>query len=82
MSPKNPAAVALGRKGGKATAEKRTAEQRSAAARKAVEARWAKSMKRIDAKIQEARRLGRETKKSLSKLGKTMGKLKQKKEKP
>ena len=51
MSPKNPAAVALGRKGGKATAENRSAEQRSAAARKAVEARWAehkKNMKQID----------------------------------
>jgi len=40
MTPKNPAAVALGRKGGKATAQKRTAEERSAAAKKAVEARW------------------------------------------
>jgi hypothetical protein len=48
MSPKNPAAVALGRKGGKATAENRTAEQRSAAARKAVEARWAKTEKSLD----------------------------------
>jgi hypothetical protein len=43
MSPKNPAAVALGRRGGKATAENRTAEQRSEAARKAVKARWAKA---------------------------------------
>ncbi|MGA9672787.1 MAG: hypothetical protein WBQ94_26455, partial [Terracidiphilus sp.] len=42
MAPKNPAAVALGRKGGKATAQKRTAEERSAAAKKAVEARWAR----------------------------------------
>lgn len=43
---KNPAAVALGRKGGlkggKARAEKMTAEERSAAARKAAAARWAK----------------------------------------
>jgi hypothetical protein len=41
---KNPAAVALGRKGGKkggrARAEKLTPEQRSASARKAAEARW------------------------------------------
>lgn len=43
---KNPAAVELGRlggkKGGKARAEKMTPKQRSAAAKKAAEARWAK----------------------------------------
>ena len=43
---KDPAAVRLGRKGGKkggkARAEKMTAEERSEAARKAAEARWAK----------------------------------------
>ena len=43
---KNPAAVALGRKGGKkggpARAAAMTAEERSNAARKAVQARWAK----------------------------------------
>jgi hypothetical protein len=43
---KNPAAVALGRKGGKkggpARAAKLTPEQRSASARKAVQARWTK----------------------------------------
>jgi len=50
MSPKNAAAVALGRKGGKATAENRTPEQRSEAARKAVEARWAK-LKELAAEI-------------------------------
>lgn len=41
---KDPAAVALGRrgglKGGKARAEKLTAEERSAAARRAAQARW------------------------------------------
>jgi len=41
---KDPAAVALGRKGGlkggKARAAKMTAEERSAAAKKAAEARW------------------------------------------
>jgi hypothetical protein len=42
MTTKNAAAVALGRKGGKARAEKLTPEQRSESARKAVEARWAK----------------------------------------
>lgn len=43
---KDPAAVALGRKGGlkggKARAEKMTAEQRAESARKAAQARWAK----------------------------------------
>lgn len=43
---KNPAAVALGRKGGKkggpARAAKLTAEQRSASASNAAQARWAK----------------------------------------
>jgi hypothetical protein len=47
MSPKNPAAVALGRKGGKATAENRTPEQRSEAARKAVQARWEKTLDKL-----------------------------------
>jgi hypothetical protein len=44
---KDPAAVALGRKGGlkggKARAASMTAEQRSEAARKAARARWSKS---------------------------------------
>jgi hypothetical protein len=48
MVPKNPAAVALGRRGGKATAKNRTAEQRSEAARKAVHARWAKADELLD----------------------------------
>lgn len=47
---KNPAAVALGRlggkKGGKARAAKLTAEQRNAIARKAAEARWRQSSDR------------------------------------
>lgn len=44
---KDPAAVALGRKGGlkggKARAEKMTPEQRAEAARKAAQARWRKA---------------------------------------
>jgi len=44
---KDPAAVALGRrgglKGGKARAEKMTAEQRREAAKKAAESRWSRS---------------------------------------
>lgn len=45
--PKNPAAVALGKlggkKGGKARAAKLTKKQRSEAAKKAARARWAKA---------------------------------------
>jgi len=37
---KNPAAGALGRRGGKATAESRTAEERKEVARKAAQTRW------------------------------------------
>jgi len=40
---KNPYAVALGRKGGKARAKSLTKQQRSEEARKAVLARWAKA---------------------------------------
>ena len=43
MAKKDRAAVALGRKGGKATAAKRTEEERIAAARKAAAARWRKA---------------------------------------
>ncbi len=39
---KNPAAVALGRRGGKARLKKMTAEERSRIARLAAQARWAK----------------------------------------
>jgi hypothetical protein len=39
---KNPAAVTLGRKGGKASAERLTREQRKEKARKAAKARWKK----------------------------------------
>jgi general stress protein YciG len=42
---KDPHAVALGRKGGKARIEKMTPERRSEIARKAVLARWAKYKK-------------------------------------
>ncbi len=42
---KNPAAVALGRRGGKATAKNMTPEQRKESARKAAQARWAKEKK-------------------------------------
>jgi hypothetical protein len=42
---KNRAAVELGRKGGKASAEKLTDEQRREKARKAAQARWTKRQK-------------------------------------
>jgi len=49
---KNPAAVALGKlggkKGGKARTEKLTPEQRSAIAKKAANARWAKKRQQED----------------------------------
>jgi hypothetical protein len=51
MARKNAAAVALGRKGGTATAKKRTPEERSEAARKAVQARWAKEDRERKAQI-------------------------------
>jgi hypothetical protein len=48
MPIKNPAAVALGRRGGQATARNRTPEERRAAALKAIEARWVKQRKLVD----------------------------------
>jgi hypothetical protein len=44
MAKKNPAAVELGRKGGKASAKKLTPEQRSEKARKAAKAQWGKGI--------------------------------------
>lgn len=46
---KNPAAVALGRRGGKQTAKNLTPAQRSEAARKAVKARWKKAKSKENA---------------------------------
>jgi len=46
MAKKNPHAVALGRKGGKARAAKLTKEELSQQGRKAVMARWARREKR------------------------------------
>jgi len=47
---KDPNAVALGRKGGKARLQKMTPEQRQAIARKAVTARWAKAREKRNEK--------------------------------
>jgi len=41
--PKDPAAVELGRRGGKASAERVPAEKRSESARRAARARWTRS---------------------------------------
>jgi hypothetical protein len=42
MAKKDPAAVALGRKGGKARLRTMTAKERSARAKEAAQARWGK----------------------------------------
>jgi hypothetical protein len=42
MAKKDPAAVSLGSKGGKARARNQTSTERSALAKKAAEARWVK----------------------------------------
>jgi hypothetical protein len=47
---KDPAAVALGRKGGKKRAQNLSAEELSKQGRKAVLARWKKAKKRVPAK--------------------------------
>lgn len=56
MAPKNPAAVALGRKGGKARIAKFTKEELSAANKRAAEARWAK----LREGTQELEKMGKE----------------------
>jgi len=68
MTPKNAAAVSLGRKGGKARALSLTPEQRSEAARKAVEARWAKADKLIDEIKERSKKL---EKRAVARLRKT-----------
>jgi len=52
---KNPAAVALGRRGAKKRNERLTAEQRSEIARKAVQARWEKAKKAAQQKVRKER---------------------------
>ena len=47
MPRKNPAAVELGRRGGRASAKKLTPEQRRESARRAAQARWAKTKKLV-----------------------------------
>jgi hypothetical protein len=52
----------LGSKGGKATAQNRTKEERSAAARKAVEARWSRTKKKINSLTLQTQALERKVK--------------------
>jgi hypothetical protein len=47
MARKNQAAVELGRKGGKATAENMTPEERIEKMRRAAQARWSKQKKTV-----------------------------------
>ena len=62
---KDPAAVALGRKGGKkggpARAASLTPEQRSESARKAVQARWARAKRGADYIVSKGDNLGTKT---------------------
>jgi hypothetical protein len=46
MAKKDPAAVQLGRKGGKAAAKNRSKAERAEQARKAAQARWSKAQKK------------------------------------
>jgi hypothetical protein len=48
MAEKNPHAVALGRKGGKARLTTMTPERRIEIAKKAIQARWAKAKEELD----------------------------------
>ena len=73
MSPKNPAAVALGRKGGQATAQNRTPEQRSEAARKAVKARWEKILDKLEAKIETHQEKQHEARQKKARAKKRLG---------
>lgn len=71
MSPKNPAAVELGRKGGKARARNLTPEQRIESARKAITARWAKAKEELDRMgddIKQYKRRSKDREKKIEKL--------------
>jgi hypothetical protein len=65
---KNPAAVALGRRGGKAYAKNTSAEDRKKQAEKAANARWAKTRELIDDIAERSKEL---EKRALARLRKT-----------
>jgi hypothetical protein len=50
---KNPAAVSLGRKGGKAYAKNHSTEERKQAARRAAQARWEKAKQEAAKKLKK-----------------------------
>jgi len=56
MTPKNPAAVARGRRGGKVRLQNQTVEERIESARRAAHARCANNEKRIDASLKEMKK--------------------------
>jgi hypothetical protein len=75
MSPKNAAAVALGRRGGRAYAENTSADDRKDRARKAAEARWSKikaehdqNMASIDRSLANVEKTGRRIDAAMKKL--------------
>ena len=53
MARKNPAAVALGRRGGRQYAKNASAKERTRRARMAAEARWEKQRKRLERLVGE-----------------------------
>jgi hypothetical protein len=74
MSPKNPHAVALGRKGGQVKNASMTPEERSESARKAAEARWAKTEKLVAEITVETKKLLKQAQKKARQLEKKAGK--------
>ena len=76
MTAKNAAAVALGRKGGQATAQKLSPQARKESARKAAEARWAK-LRALTKEIKDgAKKLERRSLKRLNEIEKLTKKTK------
>ncbi len=57
MTRKDPAAVALGRKGGKARVKNQTPEQRIESASRAANARWARTEKLVREITEKSKRL-------------------------
>jgi hypothetical protein len=64
MARKNPAAVELGRKGGKVTARNMTVEERIEKMRRAAQARWAKTKELVEEINIESKELLKKTRKA------------------
>jgi hypothetical protein len=72
MTRKDPAAVALGRKGGKARVRSQTPEQRIESASRAANARWARTEKLVREITEKSKQLFNATaKREKAMLGKT-----------